>query len=59
MAARLGSPTFARFTIHGGANIEAQDYAGDTPLHVAVQTDREDMVQLLLEEGASEGAANI
>ena len=42
-----------------GANIEAQDGAGDTPLMHACQKGRVDIVRLLLAKGARRDARNL
>lgn len=44
--------------IEQGALISMADVAGDTPLHVAVRADREDLVETLLKKGADRRCVN-
>jgi ankyrin repeat protein len=48
-----GSQAIARALIDAGADVNAFDGAGRTPLHVALETYGEDPARLLLEKGAS------
>lgn len=52
MAARRGNVLVAQALLEGGANIEARDKYGDTPLHRAVKCRQAEMVTFLLASGA-------
>jgi ankyrin repeat protein len=60
MAAAFGPPEAAKALLDAGANIDAQDYRGFTPLMLAVGTDRYDrhMVNLVLSHGADLRSTN-
>ncbi|HZT41769.1 MAG TPA: ankyrin repeat domain-containing protein [Chthonomonadaceae bacterium] len=52
MAARRGTVTIAEVLLTSGAEIEARDIKGETPLRRAVNCRQEGMVRLLLSHGA-------
>ena len=52
MAARRGNVLIAQALLEGGADVEARDKYGDTPLHRAVKCGQPDMVAFLLAHGA-------
>jgi ankyrin repeat protein len=52
MAARRGNTGVADALLDGGADIEARDSAGDTPLRRAVNCDKADAAKLLIARGA-------
>jgi ankyrin repeat protein len=52
MAARRGNVLVAQALLSGGADIEARDKYGDTPLHRAVKCKQAEMVAFLLAQGA-------
>jgi hemoglobin len=52
MAARRGNVEVIGALLDGGANIEARDSAGDTPLRRAVNCDKVEAAKLLLARGA-------
>mmetsp|Transcript_3887 Transcript_3887/g.5205 ORF Transcript_3887/g.5205 Transcript_3887/m.5205 type:complete len:101 (+) Transcript_3887:419-721(+) len=51
-AAMFGSLESARRLAEGGANLDVQSKAGDTPLHLAAEKNRPDFIAWALEEGA-------
>lgn len=53
LAARLGFPEGARALIAGGARIDGPNARGETPLIIAVQARRLDLVQMLVRNGAN------
>ena len=48
-AARAWHVDVAEFLLHRHANVDAKDYLGRTPLHVAAAVDYPEMVQLLID----------
>lgn len=60
-AARNAGP-LVEFVLNGllerGAPIDAENDAGDTPLHIAVRGNQVDLVTLLVDKGANKGKAN-
>jgi ankyrin repeat protein len=52
MAARRGNVEVAEMLLDSGADIEAPDSVGDTPLRRAVNCDKTDVATLLLARGA-------
>jgi len=60
LAAALGYSEICNLLIDSGAQINASDFAGNTPLHLAVQGygDRIPVVQTLLQRGANSKATN-
>jgi ankyrin repeat protein len=52
MAARRGNEEVARALLDCGANIEARDSVGDTPLRRAVNCDKIRVASLLLAKGS-------
>ncbi|RPA86472.1 ankyrin repeat protein, partial [Ascobolus immersus RN42] len=55
IAAERERLAFALALINAGADIEAQDDLGQTPLHRAAWVGREKMVKFLLDAGADKG----
>ena len=55
---RKNNPEAARRLLKHGANINARDYQGDTPLHFAVEKGELDFINLLHEHGADLDAKN-
>jgi len=53
-----GSPKVVAALIDAGANVNAQDSAGDTPLHWATSHDFLESVKLLLKAGADSNLKN-
>ena len=61
LAAALGHNHICHILIDAGADINAIDYQGNTPLHLAIQNHHEEnveVVQTLIEHGANIGAIN-
>lgn len=52
-AASKNSLNVARLLIDGGANIEAQDNRGDTPLGSTARKNSRDVARLLIERGVN------
>ena len=52
MAARRGNLEVAEALLDSGADIEARDSLGETPLRRAVNCDKTDLARLLLRRGA-------
>jgi ankyrin repeat protein len=46
-----GHKDICELLLHSGANVNAQNHTGDTPLHLAVWKSHEAVVALLLKEG--------
>jgi len=58
IAAAEGHTDIAQLLINYGADIDAQNDSGDTPLHMAASFHRENMVQLLLNNNANQWIEN-
>jgi len=57
-AARIGALAKVKSLIEKGADINAKDTSGQTPLHYAVEYDRKDVVELLIANRADVNAKN-
>ena len=55
-AARYGRTETVRLLIAQGANVNAKDDDGWTPLHLATKYDRTETARVLIEKGAKENA---
>lgn len=53
-----GQIDMARFLIQRGANVEIADECGETPLHIAVICEHEEIVSVLLDAGARSDTKN-
>ena len=58
LAARLGFSEGARVLIAGGARVDGANARGETPLIIATQGRRLDMVQMLMRQGANPDKAD-
>lgn len=58
-ACRDGDLELARLLLSAGADVNARDKSGETPLHRAAEEGRADVVRLLLEAGAESEAADV
>lgn len=52
IAAQFGSTEFAAALINFGADLDVQDYQGDTPLHLAMANCKYGTAKVLLKNGA-------
>ena len=52
------SPAVLEIIIHSGANLNAADYAGETPLHIAVKYQYPEAIALLVSKGADQFIKN-
>ena len=53
IAARDGDIDKIKSLIANGADVNAKNFEGDTPIHVAVMQNRKDVVELLINKGAN------
>lgn len=56
-AASMGHADLARLLIDNGADVEARNRSGQTPLHLAANRDHAEIIRLLLDSGADIDAA--
>lgn len=58
LASRDGHAAVASALVEAGARLDAEDIAGDTPLHYAVAAEHVDVVDVLVAAGADPSHAN-